>query len=150
MFVCYGNICRSPMAEFIMKDFVKDKGLGDKFVIESSATSTEELGHAVHYGTQKILNRMGIDCSAKRAVRLKKDDYERYDYFIGMDEMNLRDMKRILGGDAENKIFKLPYFINSDKDVADPYWTRNFEETFTDIVYGVNGLVSWLQKNKII
>ena len=95
MFVCHGNICRSPMAEFIMKDLVNKRGLSNKFTILSSATSYEEIGNPVHYGTKKILNRINIDCSNKRAVKLMPSDYNKFDYFIGMDEFNIKNMLRL-------------------------------------------------------
>ena len=106
MFVCYGNICRSPMAEFLMKDFVKKKGLEDKFYIKSSATSYEEIGHRVYGGTRVILDRLGIDYSGKVAEKLYADDYDNFDYIIGMDEINIKYLNRMLKGDPEHKIYK--------------------------------------------
>ncbi len=146
MFVCYGNICRSPMAEFIMKDMVKKRGVADKFYIVSSATSYEEIGSSVHYGTRKILNRLNIDCSKKRAVKLLKEDYDKYDYIIGMDDMNIRNMNRIFGGDPDNKIYKLLDFTPISGDVADPWYTGDFESTYRDVVSGVEGLINKILK----
>ena len=104
MFVCHGNICRSPMAEFLMKDLVKKNGLIDKFIIKSTAISSEELGNAVHRGTRAVLEKRGISCFGKYAETLKSSDYKNYDYFIGMDAYNLSGMKRILGSDPDKKI----------------------------------------------
>lgn len=148
MFVCYGNICRSPMAEFIMKDLVSEKGESDLFYIASAATSDEGLNCPVHRGTAKILDRMGIDYSQKRGVRLKKADYGEYDYFIGMDEMNRRDMKKIFGGDDENKISLLLDYTDEKRDVADPWWTGDFEKTFVDVVNGTRGFYAFLKALK--
>ena len=144
LFVCYGNICRSPMAEYLMKDFVAEKGKQDQFFIASAATSGEETGNPVHCGTVKILARLGIDCSDKRSVRLKKTDYYNYDYIIGMDEMNRRDMLKIFGGDPDSKISLMLDYTPLKRDVADPWWTGDFEKTFTDIVAGTRGLYDYL------
>ncbi len=144
MFVCYGNICRSPMAEFLMKDYIRESGRENGFYIRSSATSSEELGRPVHRGTQKILSRMGIDCSEKRSRKLIKDDYGDFDYFIGMDDMNIRDIKRIFGGDPENKVHKILDFTPTPRDVADPYWTGDFEQTFADVVTGIYAFFEFL------
>ncbi len=145
MFVCYGNICRSPMAEFVMKDLVAKKGERDKFFIASSATSTEELGNGVHRGTRKVLDEMGISYVGKVSTQLKKSDYDKYDYFIGMDEMNRRDIKRILGEDVKNKVYLLLDFTSSPRDVADPWWTGDFEETKKDVIEGTNALYEYLR-----
>ncbi len=144
MFVCYGNICRSTMAEFIMKDLVRRKGVADKFLIASSGTSREELGNPVHRGTRAVLSRMGISCSGKYAVQLKKSDYFDYDYFIGMDDMNRRDMLRIFGADVDGKISLLLDYTKEHRGVADPYWTGDFEQTKIDVINGVNGLFDYL------
>ncbi len=140
MFVCYGNICRSPMAEFIMKDLLNKKGDSDKFYIQSSATSTDGLGCRVHRGTRAVLDEMGISYAGKVGVQLKKSDYDKYDYFIGMDEMNKRDMLRIFGSDPKNKISMLLEYTDDPRDVADPWWTGDFEQTKLDVIKGVNGL----------
>ena len=146
MFVCYGNICRSPMAEFMMKDYVQKMGKEKNFLIRSSATSAEELGNPVHRGTRAILDRLGIDYSAKRAVRLTKQDYENYDYFIGMDYDNLHTMKYMLGGDPQNKCTLLLDYTNRSGEVADPWYTHNFEDTYRDVKDGVEGLYKFLMK----
>ena len=139
-FVCYGNICRSPLAEFVFRDLIEQKGLLDKFFIDSKATNDEEVGNPVYPQVKRILDRMGIDCSKKRAEKLEQIDYDKSDLFIGMDNQNIRDIKRIFGGDPKNKVKRLMDFANEDKEVADPYWTRDFEECFCDIVRGSKGL----------
>lgn len=147
MFVCHGNICRSPMAEFLMKDLVKKQGVSDKFLIKSSATSSEELGNPVHYGTRKILLAKGIDPSGKHAVKLLKSDYDKYDYFVCMDERNAVNMMRIFGLDRQNKCYKLLDFTDAPRDVADPYWTGDFESTYLEIEKGIVAFYDFL-KNK--
>lgn len=149
MFVCYGNICRSPMAEFIMKDFVKKKGQSDEFLIKSSATSSEELGNPVHRGTRAVLDKMGISYAGKVATRLKKEDYYNYDYFIGMDYDNVSAMKRIFGADPANKISMLLDYTSNPREVADPWWTGDFSATERDVVSGTQALYEYLINNKI-
>ena len=144
MFVCYGNICRSPMAEFIMKDLVKKKGQSDKFLIKSSATSSEELGNPVHRGTRAVLDKMGISYADKVATRLKKEDYYNYDYFIGMDRANIRNMNIILKNDNCGKIYKLMDFTTRKGDVADPWYTGDFTITYNDIYEGCQCLLQYL------
>ena len=141
MFVCHGNICRSPMAEFLLKDAVKKLGKEKGFLVASSATSAEEIGSPVHYGTKRILDRLGILSSGKRAVRLTSADADKYDYFVGMDEANVRNMRRILGDRADGKIFLLMEFAGKRKNVADPWYTGNFEETYRDISEGIDGFL---------
>ena len=147
MFVCHGNICRSPMAEFLFKDLVKKAGKESEFIIQSSATSYEELGNPVHYGTQRVLSRLNISCKGKYAVKLVKEDYEKYDYFIGMDNRNLVNMLRIFGNDKNNKIKLLLDFTSTPRDVADPWWTGDFESTYNDVSSGVQALYEYLTKN---
>ncbi len=146
MFVCHGNICRSPMAEFLFKDLVKRMGKEDLFYIKSSATSSEELGNPVHYGTKAVLDRLNISCKGKVAEKLKASDYNNYDYFIGMDEYNRRNMINLFGGDKENKVKLLLDFTSEPRDVADPWWTGNFEITYNDISKGLNALYNYLIK----
>ena len=146
MFVCHGNICRSPMAEFIFKKMVKEKGKESEYYIKSSATSYEELSNPVHPGTRRILNKMGIDCSGKYAEKLVKADYNKYDHFICMDERNLRNMLYIFNEDNENKCKKLLDFTDKKGDVADPYWTGDFNATLFDIEEGLTGLYEFLEK----
>jgi len=148
MFVCHGNICRSPMAEFILKDMVKRKGIADEFVIVSSATSTEEIwgdiGNPVYPPAKAELLKHGITCEGKRAVQLKKSDYDKYDLFIGMDKMNIRNMYRILGDDPENKIRKLMDYTEKGGDVADPWYSGDFAQTWEDILTGCKRILEEL------
>lgn len=144
LFVCHGNICRSPMAEFIMKDMVKKAGLEHKFYIASAATSTEEIGNPVHYGTTERLQREGISTTGKRAVQLNKKDYNKYDYLIGMDSANIRNMKRILGENSEGKIELLLKYAGLSRDIADPWYTGNFDKTYQDIVLGCQALLEYI------
>lgn len=136
LFVCHGNICRSPMAEFVLKNLVKMEGIEKEFYIASAATSTEEIGNPVHYGTRNKLKEYGISTEGKRAVQLKKEDCEKYDYFLGMDQANIRNMKRILGTEANGKIFRLLDFTDNPGDIADPWYTGNFDLTYNDVMEG--------------
>lgn len=148
MFVCHGNICRSPMAEFILKDMVNKKGLQDGFVIASSATSTEEIwgnvGNPVYPPARAELAKHGISCEGKRAVQLKKSDYEKYDYIIAMDNNNIRNIFSIIGSDPDKKVYKLLEFAQSDRDVADPWYTGKFDITYRDIYEGCEALLNKL------
>ena len=149
LFVCHGNICRSPMAEFVMKDIVAKAGKSDEFVIASCATSTEEIGNPVHYGTKRKLAEVGITCDGKRAVQLTKSDYDKYDYIIAMDSMNLRNLQRIVGFDNEKKIHRLLEFTNYSRDVADPWYTGNFDVTYTDIDNGCRALLEYIKEHNL-
>lgn len=141
MFVCHGNICRSPMAEFIMKKLVADAGLSGDFLIASSATSTEELGNPVYPPARAELAKHGIGCAGKTAVQLKKSDYGKYNYFIGMDTANIRNMNRIFGSDPDGKIYKLLTFAGRSDDVSDPWYSRDFGKEYADIEEGCRGLL---------
>ncbi len=145
LFVCHGNICRSPMAEFVMKDMVEKMGAADRFKIASAATSTEEIGNGVHSGTKNKLRTHGISTEGKRAVQLKRSDYERYDYLIGMDSWNIRNMMRILGSDPKQKVSRLLDFSDNPRDIDDPWYTGNFDTTYDDIVEGLNGFLKFLK-----
>lgn len=148
MFVCHGNICRSPMAEFVLKDMVNKKGLKDMFYIASSATSTEEIGNPVHYGTKSKLREVGISTEGKYAVQLTKKDYDKYDYFIGMDERNIINMCRILKDDPDKKIHKLLDFTCSKgSDIADPWYSGNFEQTYKDVYEGCKKLLEYINSD---
>ncbi len=146
MFVCHGNICRSPMAEFVLKDMVKEKKLIENFLINSSATSTEELGNQIHCGTQKKLKEVGIKNFSHVSIQLKKDDYKKYDYFIGMDSENVINMEYIFGDDPQKKIFRLLDFVKEtkEKNVADPWYTGDFDKTYKDIYNGCSALLKFL------
>ena len=148
LMVCHGNICRSPMAEFVLKDMVKKAGLADQFEIASAATSTEEIrngvGNPVYPPAKHKLAEHGISCEGKRAVQLQRSDYAKYDYLIGMDSANIRNMHRILGGDPENKIRKLLSFAGSDRDISDPWYTGDFDATYRDAVQGCEALLAHL------
>ena len=145
LFVCHGNICRSPMAEFVMKDLVQKAGLDGQFAIASAATSTEEIGNPVYPPARRKLAEHGIRCDGKRARQLRRDDYTRYDLLIGMDQANLRNMRRICGGDPEGKIhLLLEYADRSGQEVADPWYTGDFEATWQDVLAGCQGLLASL------
>ncbi len=146
LFVCHGNICRSPMAEFVMKDLVNKKGIASEFYIASAATSTEELGNPVHYGTRNKLAQVGISTKGKYAVQMKRSDYQEYDYIIGMDNWNYRNMLRIVGKDKEQKISLLLDYTDHPRDVADPWYTGDFETTYQDVLAGCQGFLAYLHQ----
>lgn len=145
LFVCHGNICRSPMAEFIMKELVLNKGIAEDFYIESAATSCEELGNGVYPPVKRLLANRGIDCSKKRARRVTADDGGRFDYIICMDSYNVSNVKRILNPNDYGKIYKLLDFTGSSRDVADPWYTRDFEATERDVVSGCESLIEHIR-----
>ena len=144
LFVCHGNICRSPMAEFVMKDLVQKASLAEDFYIESAATSTEELGNEVYPPARRKLAEHGISCKGKVARQMNRRDYERFDLLIGMDSWNIRNMMAICGGDPEEKIHQLLDFTNRPGDVADPWYTRDFEATWRDVLEGCQCLLKQL------
>ena len=144
LFICHGNICRSPMAEFIFKDLIKKRGVSDRFVVASCATSTEELGNPVYPPARRELAAHGLDCSGKYAVQLKKSDYENYDYLIAMDTNNGRNIMRIIGSDKDDKVTKLMSYTNRGGDVADPWYSGDFETCYNDIYEGCCGLLEKL------
>ena len=151
LFVCDGNICRSPMAEFILKDMVQQKGIADLFLIRSAATSTEEIwngiGNSVYLPAREILRKHGISCEGKRAVQVTKKDYGKYDYILGMDQRNIRNMLRIFGGDPEGKIRLLLEMTGRSGDIADPWYTGDFQLTYLDIEEGCKGFLQYLEEN---
>ena len=146
LFVCHGNICRSPMAEFVMKDLVNKKGMADQFEIASAATSTEEIGNPVYPPAKRKLKEHGISCEGKTARQMTKKDYAYYDYIIAMDRLNLRNMPRFVGNDPDNKISLLMDFTNHPGDVADPWYTGDFDATLNDVCEGCVGIIKKLNK----
>lgn len=141
LFVCHGNICRSPMAEFVMKDLVRKAGRAEEFSIASAATSTEEIGNPVYPPARRMLAAHGIDCTGKTARQLRKADYAQYDYLIGMDQANFRNMQRMCGGDPDGKIHLLLDFTDRPGQVADPWYTGDFQATWEDVLEGCVGLL---------
>lgn len=148
LFVCHGNICRSPMAEFVMKDLVKKAGLSSQFHIESAATSREEIGNPIYPPARRKLTEHGISCGGHAARELTKSDYNAFDLLIGMDSANLRNMRRICGGDPDGKIHLLLDYTGHPRDVADPWYTGDFEETWQDVLAGCQGLLKELSQKR--
>ena len=149
LFICHGNICRSTMAESVMTHIVKERHMEDMFYINSAATSREEIGNGPHYGTVGKLRQVGIPVIPHRAVQMTKVDYDNYDYLIGMDTANIRNMNRIAGGDPDEKIYKLLTFAGSGRDVADPWYTGDFDSTYRDVLEGCNAFLDFIiKKNK--
>ncbi len=146
LFVCHGNICRSPMAEFVMKDMVKKAGLSDRFEIASAATSTEEIGNGVYPPARRKLAEHGLRCDGKRARQLTRADYQKYDLLIGMDNWNIRNMTRMCGGDREGKIRMLLDYTGRPRSVADPWYTGDFDATWDDVTEGCRALLEHLTR----
>jgi len=146
LFICHGNICRSPMAEFILKDMVSKRGIADQFEIASAATSTEEIGNPPHRGTVNKLRKVGIPLVPHRARQVTWADYEKFDYIIGMDSANIRNLNRMLKGDPEGKIYKFLTFAGSDRDIADPWYTGDFDATYEDVLEGCVGFLAYLKE----
>ena len=154
MFVCHGNICRSPMAEFVMRDLAMKAGRANEFRIASSATTTEEIGNPVHPGTRRVLAAHGVACVGKTARQIRRDEYKSWDLFVAMDEENVRNLNRIFRKDPEGKVRKLMEFAGatgpvapaaSARDVADPWYTGDFEATWDDVLAGCQGLLAALK-----
>lgn len=142
LFVCHGNICRSPMAQYVLEHLAAQQGVA--LAVESAATSSEELGNGMHPGTRRVLAAHGIPCGGHRARQLTRADREAYDWFIGMDSANVRNMLRILGGDAAGKICRLLEFTPQPRDIADPWYTGDFEATYQDVYAGCRALLEQL------
>ena len=142
LMVCHGNICRSTMAQYVMQDLVNRQGLAAHFYIDSAATSTEEIGNPVHRGTRAKLKEVGIPCGDHRAVQMKRSDYDKYDYIIGMDGWNRRNMMRILGSDPDGKVSLLLDYTDHPRDIADPWYTGNFDATYEDVKEGCEALLT--------
>ena len=149
LFVCHGNICRSPMAEFVMKDLVKKAGLESQFQIASAATSTEEIGCPVYSPARRKLAEHGISCAGKTARQFTKADYARYDLLIGMDRANIRNMNRICGGDPEGQIKPLLDYTDRPGDVADPWYTGDFDVAWRDVLAGCGGLLMAIKRERL-
>lgn len=146
MFVCLGNICRSPMAEFVFKDLVKKEKLENYFIINSAATSNEEFGNPVHIGTRNKLKEHNISTANKTAVQLKLTDYNKYDYIIAMETSNLRGIMQIIKNDPQNKVSRLLDFTANPHDIADPWYTGNFDQTYDDVYDGCIALLEYLKQ----
>ena len=144
LFICHGNICRSPMAEFVFREMAEKRGMGALFHAASAATSGEELGNPVHQGTREKLQAVGISCADKRAVRLRPDDYRAWDLLLGMDSYNLSNMRRIFGGDPERRMYRLLDYSAHPRDIADPWYTGDFDATYTDVCEGCGALLEHL------
>ena len=148
LFICHGNICRSTMAEFYMRHIVEQAGLSDFIYVESAATSREEIGNDTHYGTKKKLDEKGIPYTRRKARQVTVDDYHNFDYLVIMDENNGRNLKRIIGDDVDSKVYKAMSFVGESRDVKDPWYTGNFDETYDDISRSCDALLE-LIKEKI-
>ena len=146
LFVCHGNICRSPMAEFVMKDLVKKAGLQSRFHIASAAVSREEIGNAVYPPARRELQKHGISCDGKTARKMKKDDFEKFDYLICMDNNNLRNIRREFGETLRDRVELLMTYAGSGRDVADPWYTGNFDITYRDVVEGCEAFLDYLKR----
>ncbi|WP_105203294.1 low molecular weight protein-tyrosine-phosphatase [Neobittarella massiliensis] len=144
LFICHGNICRSPMAQFVLQHMVNERGLSGDFTIDSCAVSREELGNPVHPGTRRILAQHGIPVPAHRARQLQRQDYSRYDLLIAMEQKNLSGIRRIVGPDIQNKVHLLLCYTRSPGDIADPWYTGDFAPTYRDVTAGCQGLLQAL------
>jgi len=146
LFICHGNICRSTMAQCVLQHLVNNRGLTDLFHIDSAATSREEIGNGPHYGTVRKLGQVGIPVIPHHAVQMTRQDYLDYDYLIGMDTANIRNMNAIAGGDPKGKIYKLLSFAGEGRDVADPWYTGDFDATYRDVMAGCEGFLAFLEE----
>ncbi len=148
LFICHGNICRSPMAQFVFTHLAKQQGVLDQFEIQSCATSSEETGNPVHPGTLRKMREEGIPVFAHFATKLTRQDYDRYDYLIGMEQHNIRNIMRIIGKDPQNKVHRLLDFTPNPRDIADPWYTGNFEDTYQDVLKGCQALLAHITGQK--
>lgn len=144
LFVCHGNICRSPMAEMVMKHLVKNAGLEDEFFIDSAACRTDEIGNGIHYGTKNKLSQMNVPFTNHRARLVSWSDFKRFDFIVAMDDENMRDLRRCFGASYRTKCRKLLEFASLSRDVADPWWTGDFDKTWDDILAGCTALLDFL------
>jgi protein-tyrosine phosphatase len=147
LFICHGNICRSPMSEYVMKDMLDKRHLNNEFYIASAATSREEIGNPVHRGTREILRKQGISTEGKYAVQMTKADYKNYDYLIAMDKWNISNMMKIVGSDPDGKVKRLLDFADNPRDIADPWYTGDFTTTYQDVCEGCEAFLNWLLEN---
>lgn len=147
LFVCYGNICRSPMGEFILKDLVKKNNIENKFKIESAGTSAEELGNPVYYLAREKLQQHNISCNGKVARQLNKNDYEKYDYILAMEDSNVIDISRIFNKDIEGKVYRFLDFTENPRNIDDPWYTRNFDKAYNEILEGCIAFIKYINEN---
>ena len=147
LFVCHGNICRSPMAEFVMKDLVRRAGRENEIFVASAACRRDEIGSDTYLGTREKLDEMGIPYQRRRAVQITKADYENYDFIVAMDMENMRDLDRLSGGDPQKKIRRLMEFAGESRDVADPWYTGDFDTTYMDVLKGCKALLNSLPRS---
>ena len=147
LFICHGNICRSTMCEFVFKDMVNKRGLADSFYIASAATSREEIGNDTHYGTKRKLDEMGIPYTKRGAVQMTESDYNKFDFILGMDRHNMLNISKIIGSDPEGKVNRLLDFSSRPRDIADPWYTGNFDVTYNDVVEGCEALLQHILEN---
>ena len=145
LFVCLGNICRSPMAEYVFKDMIKKDDSGIEFFVDSAATSSEEIGNGIHYGTKRKLEEEGISYENHYSRKIVAKDYEIYDYIIGMEESNIKNILKIIGEDPEKKVHRLLDFSERPRDIEDPWYTGNFDKTYEDVVEGCKALLGYLK-----
>ena len=148
LFVCHGNICRSPMAEFVMKHLVREAGLADNILVESKALHRDEIDSDTHRGTREVLRAHGITFTKRSATLMTATDYDAFDCIVGMDTENMRDLARLTGGDPQGKVHRLLSYIGEERDVADPWYTGNFEVTYRDVNAGCRALLRTLTENK--
>ena len=148
LFVCLGNICRSPMTEMVFKDMINKKGLSNDFFVDSAATSTEAVGEGIYYGTRNILKEKQIPFTQHISRQITKKDYDKFDYILGMEQRNITNILRIVGDDKENKVFRLLDFSENPRDIADPWYTGNFEITYNDVEEGCRKFLEYILKEK--
>ena len=150
LFICHGNICRSPMCQSVFTHLLSTQNLTHHFQIDSAATSREEIGNTPHYGTVNKLRREGVPLIPHRAIQMTKEDYNNYDYLIAMDTMNIRNIMRIIGNDPDGKVYRLLDFSEHPRDIADPWYTGDFEQTYADIVEGCQALLNEIKSKNFL